>query len=154
MDKENFRSTSRWFGLAFIILAIILMIGSIRDSKEWNDVKRNGVSLQAEMVNIIDNIGVDEDWEVTFAYSYNGEGYQYIYRNYPSKRYVGKVVSAYIYPEEPTVLYPDGSIHMPHAWVLVGVAGIAVFLYGIWEFFPKKRSRKEKQAIKEKWDSL
>ena len=100
------------------------MLSSFSEKKEWNDAKKNGICVDAVIVDVVSELeSSDNDNRAFFEYSYDNKKYTYEYRNYPDGLTIGKQVTAYVYPDNPEeLIISTAGTNMFFFWFMLGLA--------------------------------
>ena len=142
--KRLFKKPAARLLALFVGLAIILAVGSVVSSLEINDVKKNGVCVEATATQIVKvgkgEKGADIEYRTRFSYQYEDKSYEFVDSSGSQKYDKGDTVEAYLYPDDPETLYFDESYSI--GWGLFLLA-IGVGLY----FMTRNRSEKEFSEI-------
>ena len=122
-----FPNPATFISVFFVVLAICLAVVSEINQKEINDVKNNGVIVEATVTKIIVvEDGDDTEYDVSFEYQFEEEIYTYIDHRGDKKYDVGDTIKAYIYPDSPQELYLDEKFSIGWSILLLAI-GIFIF---------------------------
>lgn len=128
--KLIFPKPATFLLVMFVIMSIAMGVASIIDHKEINAVKNDGVSVETTVTKIVVVEDRDDtEYNVSFAYKFEGETYTYIDHRGDKKYDVGDSVKAYIYPDKPQELYFDEAFSIGWSIFLLAM-GVVVFFAG------------------------
>ncbi len=112
----------------FLFVSIASAVVAVESDKELADVKKNGVSVTAEVTDFARVKVVDTtEYDVTFTYEYDGETYTFTDRRTDKKYELGDTTTAYLYSHAPETLYFNESFSV--GWsILILVIGLITFV--------------------------
>ena len=146
---QNSAAFFNFFTIMFLVLALWAFTDAQEQKKEWAELQKNGVCVDATITDIIyDYESDDSDDHAIFSYSYEGKEYSYDYDCYPDGLIIGKTVTAYILPDAPENLVINTSgTNMFFFWflsVIAVICGVSGVLINNAEALKKRYSNKRK----------
>lgn len=122
-----FKTFFNLFTIIFLCLSLWSLWSSISEKKEWDDAKKNGVRVEATIVDVISELESPDDANhAFFEYTYNNKKFTYEYEHYPDGLTIGKQVTAYVYPDNPKeLIISTSSTNLFFFWFMLGLAAIS-----------------------------
>ena len=128
--KKKIRRAFNGFTLLFLVVSLFNMASFLRGRSVWNDIRENGVRVDAVVVDAVESCPEDPNKEnIHLCYTYEGKEYTFVDFLHADSRLVGQTVTAYVSPADPQTLFLNNSgTDLTYFFLMLGLAAVCAFI--------------------------